>query len=88
MFPMTFDQYTGTWYGPVELSYPRHDFYIGITFIGVLIPLIPLLVIALMQFWIRSMLDLNAAFFALKKAMVLMYVAFAPVLSSKEIRLN
>ena len=72
-FPMTFDTYTNTWYGPVELSYPQHEFILGITMTAILIPLIPLAVIMLTQIWIRSLLDFNAAFFALKKAMVLMY---------------
>lgn len=76
LFPMTFDPYTDTWYGPRELSYPRHPFILGITTTGIMIPLIPLAVIILMQYWIRSWLDFNTAFFALKKAMVLMYVSF------------
>ena len=84
LFPMTFDHYSGTWYGPVELSYPRHAFYLSITFVGFLIPLIPMAVIAFTQIWIRSMLDFNAAFFALKKAVVLMYVPLAAALSSEE----
>ena len=72
LFPMTFDPHSGTWFGPAELSYPQHDFILGITFTGALIPLIPLVVVILMQFWVRNWLDLNAATFAMKKAVVLM----------------
>jgi hypothetical protein len=76
LFPMTLDPHTGTWYGPRELSYPQHQFFLGVMTTGIMIPLIPLAVIILMQYWIRSWVDFNAAFFALKKAMVLMYVNF------------
>ena len=72
VFPMTYEQLSGTWYGPLEISYPRHDFILGITTTTIMIPLIPLAVLILMQFWIRSWLDFHAAFFALKKAMVMM----------------
>lgn len=75
LFPMTFDQVSGSWYGPVEFSYPQHGFILGITTTGIMIPLIPLAVIILTQFWIRNWLDFQAAVFALKKAMVMMYVA-------------
>ena len=81
LFPMTFDPYSNTWYGPVEFSYPRHDFILSVTMIGIMIPLIPLLVIILTQYWIRSWLDFHAAFWALKKAMVLMYVISASTIS-------
>ena len=74
LFPMTFDPYSNTWYGPIEFSYPQHDFILGITTTGIMIPLIPLAVILLTQIWIRSWLDFHAALFALKKAMVMMYV--------------
>lgn len=74
LFPMTFDPHSNTWYGPVEYSYPQHNFIFGITITGIMIPLIPLAVILLTQYWIRSWLDLHAALFALKKAMVMMYV--------------
>ena len=77
LFPMTFDPYSNTWYGPVEFSYPQHDFILGITTTGIMIPLIPLAVILLTQYWIRSWLDFHAAFWALKKAMIMMYVISA-----------
>lgn len=74
LFPMTYDSRTATWYGPVEYSYPRHEFYLGITTTVVLIPLIPLAVIVLLQSWVRSWLDFHAAFLGLQKALVMMYV--------------
>lgn len=74
LFPMTYDARTGTWLGPVEYSYPKHEFYLGITTTAILIPLIPLAVIVLMQFWVRSWLDFHAAFLGLQKALVMMYV--------------
>lgn len=74
LFPMTYDPGTGTWYGPIEYSYPRHDLILGITFTAVLIPLVPFAAIVLLQFWVRSLLDFHAAAFALKKAIVMMYV--------------
>ena len=74
LFPMTYDPYSNTWYGPLELSYPHHELILGIATTGVMIPLIPLAVITLSQFWIRSWVDYHAAVFALKKAMVMMFV--------------
>ncbi|KAL6715043.1 hypothetical protein ACLMJK_007304 [Lecanora helva] len=72
LFPMTFDPYSNTWYGPLEFSYPQRPFILGISITAIAIPLVPLAVIIVTQIWIRSLLDFNAAFFALKKAMVLM----------------
>lgn len=71
---MTFDPHTETWYGPVEFSYPKHDFILGVMTTGIIVPSIPLVVIVLMQYWVRSWLDFTAASFALKKALVMMYV--------------
>ena len=74
LFPMTFDPVSGTWLGPVEYSYPRHNFYLGIFTTGVMIPSIPIAVMIVMQYWIRSFLDLSAVSLAFLKALTLMYV--------------
>ena len=73
-FPMTFDPVSGTWLGPTEYSYPRHNFYLGITTVAVMIPFIPIAVMILLQYWIRSFLDFSAVIMAFWKALALMYV--------------
>ena len=73
---MTFDPVSQTWLGPVEYSYPRHNFYLGITSVAVMIPFIPVAVMILLQYWIRSFLDFSAVVMAFWKALALMYVEY------------
>ena len=79
-FPMTWDSRTGTWVGPVDISWPKQDFIVPILTAEILIPLIPTLILAAMQIWVRSFWDFNAAIFGLFKGIAIVYVASPTVL--------
>ena len=79
-FPMTWDSRTGTWVGPVDISWPKQDFIVPILTAEILIPLIPTLILAAMQIWVRSFWDFNAAIFGLFKGIAIVYVASPKVL--------
>ena len=79
-FPMTWDSRTSTWVGPVDISWPKQDFIVPILTAEILIPLIPTIILAAMQIWVRSFWDFNAAIFGLFKGIAIVYVASHAVL--------
>ena len=85
-FPLTWDPSTGTWVGPVEISWPKKDFIVPVLTAEILIPLIPTVIILAMQIWVRNFWDFNAAIFGLFKGIAIVYVASHPILESIENR--
>ena len=79
-FPMTWDSRTSTWVGPVDISWPKQDFIVPILTAEILIPLIPTIILAAMQIWVRSFWDFNAAIFGLFKGIAIVYVTSYAVL--------
>ena len=78
-FPMTWDSRTGTWVGPVDISWPKQDFIIPILTAEILIPLIPTIVLLAMQIWVRNFWDFNAAIFGLFNGIAIAYVSSHPI---------
>ena len=74
-FPMTWDQRTSTWVGPVEISWQQEEFIVPILTAEILIPLIPTLILLGMQLWVKNFWDFNAAIFGLFKGIGIVYVA-------------
>lgn len=71
---MWFNPHTGLWEGPIELSYPHIPMVLSTVGCALVLMIIPLAVILVMQLFVRSFWDCQAAKFGLLKAMTLMYV--------------
>lgn len=69
---MTWDAVSGTWYGPIELSYPYEPFVVSVLASAVVIPAVGVVVVVCMQVWVRSFWDANAGLFAVFKGLVMM----------------
>lgn len=69
---MTWDASSGRWYGPVELSYPYTPLILPVAFTSIIIPTVGVTVLVVMQVWVRSFWDANAALFGLFKGLVMM----------------
>ena len=70
--PMIRSPSSGTWVGPVELSWPRKKFIVATRTMTIFIPLISTLTILMMQIFVRSLWDANAAIFGLLKGIAIM----------------
>ncbi len=73
VFPMWFNTHTRLWEGPIELSYPHIPMVLSTIVCAFALMIVPLAVFLIMQFFVRSFWDCNAANFGLLKAMTLMY---------------
>ena len=72
IFPMWLNPNTQLWEGPVEFSYPHISMILSTFNCAIAVMVIPLAVIFIMQLFVRSFWDLNAAIMGLLKSMTLM----------------
>lgn len=72
-FPMHYSR-EDLWYGPASISRPREPLRLSNLTAGISFTAAPLIVILIMQVFIRSFSDMNAAIFGLLKGLATMYV--------------
>lgn len=74
IFPMNYSR-EDLWYGPAYISRPREKLRLDNLKAGLCFTLAPLIVIIVMQVFIRSFWDMNAAVFGLLKGLAVTYVS-------------
>ena len=78
VFPMWYNPTTGLWEGEIQYSYPHLPYILDTLGSGFAIGTIPIGVVLIMQFWVRSFWDANAAIWGILKALTLMLVFYSP----------
>ena len=71
-FPLWFDPDRNFWYGPTSISQPRGTEVISSLNTAIVCTALPVLVIILMQLFVRNFWDASSAYWALFKALALM----------------
>jgi len=71
-FPLWYDPNRKVWYGPTSISQPRGTEVISSLNTAIVCTALPILVILLMQVFVRSFWDASSALWAVSKALALM----------------
>lgn len=71
-FPLWYDPNRRVWYGPTSISQPRGTEVISSLNTAIVCASLPILVILLMQVFVRNFWDANSALWAVSKALALM----------------
>ncbi len=72
VFPLWYDPNRRLWYGPISISQPRGTEVISSLNTAIVCTGLPILVILLMQVFVRNFWDANSALWAVSKALALM----------------